>query len=612
MQATVDSEDPRLEANRPGLRGVAAVGRSLCELVQVELACRYVVILRVVNRTTIQVLATSPGSTPGSMLRVEADELRNLLSLAKPLTVPPASRTGSFIATLTGDQSGGGVIIAPVRLGDGIGLLIGCAKDEIDALAVDRLDSILGLGATAFEQAIAATSIARTLAQELRRARELASILDVGTDLIHTVLEGGDAPSVLQRLSDLVCKPAILYTKDFVITSWASSVGADRANPPRIPLPVLTQRWFVDAVQGMSKENPCLMLDPKPAVGLNSRHLLGRLTVSREVVGYLGVVGIGQDIRPSETKLVELVASTLSMQYMAEKLQLESDDRSQEEFLSSLLGGSGDEARLRRRAPLFGVDLTRDHVLVRVEYRTTSLDSGNSVSGPVRRSRIMEAIEAELRIGPPLAVGLPGADVLLVRIPRTKGSHEGLRIVKKALSAVVEGMRTWVDVRRVLISDRCVDLWEFPLAHRDLFNLSDLAATRSWDGDVYLAPELGVLRLLLSGGGTADSLRFAAQVLGPIDKHDSEQRGSLKETLRAYVTADGRINDAAKALDVHANTIRYRIVRIEKVLARSVGSLEDLMEFRIAFQLRDLHGTHEPGGVTSEDMARPELQPMEG
>ena len=187
--------------------------------------------------------------------------------------------------------------------------------------------------------------------------------------------------------------------------------------------------------------------------------------------------------------------------------------------------------------------------------------------------------------------------MLLLRIPRVDGSREALRTVKEGVATVVEQMRSWVDVHRVLISEPCEALSDYPPAHRDLFSLSELADERKWSDGVYLATELGVLRLVAAVGGSTDPVRFAAQLLRPLEDYDREHDGALTETLRAYLDAGSHIHQTAQALDVHDNTIRYRLTRIEQVLDRSITSIDDLIEFRIAFQIRGLYGGDDPNAA---------------
>ncbi|WP_426988282.1 PucR family transcriptional regulator [Pseudarthrobacter sp. Y6] len=48
-----------------------------------------------------------------------------------------------------------------------------------------------------------------------------------------------------------------------------------------------------------------------------------------------------------------------------------------------------------------------------------------------------------------------------------------------------------------------------------------------------------------------------------IAEYDAQHKKSFEETLHAYLSCGGNAIDAAKALDVHVNTVRYRLSRVE-------------------------------------------------
>ena len=61
----------------------------------------------------------------------------------------------------------------------------------------------------------------------------------------------------------------------------------------------------------------------------------------------------------------------------------------------------------------------------------------------------------------------------------------------------------------------------------------------------------------------------------------------LRETIRALAAADLRINVAAERLQVHPNTAKYRLQRIEERTGRNPRSVADLLELMTAIALED-------------------------
>lgn len=75
-----------------------------------------------------------------------------------------------------------------------------------------------------------------------------------------------------------------------------------------------------------------------------------------------------------------------------------------------------------------------------------------------------------------------------------------------------------------------------------------------------------------------------------LDPRIRELRGRdpvLAETLRAYLDSFGDIAAAARALQVHPNTVRYRVRRIEKLLATSLSDPEVRLLFSLGLRVTE-------------------------
>ncbi|WP_285768759.1 PucR family transcriptional regulator [Peribacillus sp. SI8-4] len=74
--------------------------------------------------------------------------------------------------------------------------------------------------------------------------------------------------------------------------------------------------------------------------------------------------------------------------------------------------------------------------------------------------------------------------------------------------------------------------------------------------------------------------RYVLSMIQPIIVYDRENEGELLKTLETYLFSRGRIEDAARALFVHRNTVKFRLSRIEDLLG------VDLKSGDIAFKLQ--------------------------
>jgi hypothetical protein len=81
-----------------------------------------------------------------------------------------------------------------------------------------------------------------------------------------------------------------------------------------------------------------------------------------------------------------------------------------------------------------------------------------------------------------------------------------------------------------------------------------------------------------------DDLRrsFRTQVLGPLATYDAAHSSELIRTLRVFLDHSGSWTQAAAALHVHVNTLRYRIGRVEELTGRDLTRFPDRVEIYLA------------------------------
>ena len=427
---------------------------------------------------------------------------------------------------------------------------------------------------------------------ELARQRDVLEYLaDVHRRLTDAVLAGADLHHVVGQLGELAGTPVVLYDEDLEVVTWSSPPGLRMTTPPALR-PAARRSDVVRRTLGaLAPSRPYTALGPVPAVGLGLRHLVCRLVIEGRPGGYLSIVEAGRALGDLDTKLVEHGATVLALQILAERRQIESEGVAREDLLSDLLRGSREREQLARRALSFGVDLDRDHVLVRLAIDPAATPGGSPAGASATRSLVVRELvrsgtgAPESGLEPP-ALSVPGAVVALLRLdPDEAATPEDLRPRIEALTAAVTSS---VPVRVAVISAVCRAPEDFARAHRELREVEELARSFGWSGGgVVTADQLGLFRVVVSSGRVREALRFAHGVVAPLR---DGPHAHLLDTWRAYVAAEARISVTATRLGVHENTVRYRLGRLEEITGREPSGLDALLEARLAFQVLDLAG----------------------
>ncbi|MGH7818503.1 MAG: PucR family transcriptional regulator, partial [Candidatus Binatia bacterium] len=173
----------------------------------------------------------------------------------------------------------------------------------------------------------------------------------------------------------------------------------------------------------------------------------------------------------------------------------------------------------------------------------------------VLRSAIAEALEPTIRAGVPLVAGVSG---IVRRVP---GVRQGYKEAKRA-----------AEIGQMLDPTNVVYFY-----------------------DDY------VLQDVLDSGAAAGR-RLIGEALGPLlSVGETGQR--LMETLRAYFRAGSNLKVAAASLDIHPNTLSYRMRQIHQLTGLDPGHPEQRLRAEIALQLFSMEQRREELSRTGQSAA---------
>src|SRR5690606_771784 len=80
--------------------------------------------------------------------------------------------------------------------------------------------------------------------------------------------------------------------------------------------------------------------------------------------------------------------------------------------------------------------------------------------------------------------------------------------------------------------------------------------------------EYGAYRFLLGAIEGEDIERFIDRSLGPLIRYDDDNDADLVATVETFCHVGGKYQEAARRLNVHVSTLRYRLEKAESLLER--------------------------------------------
>ena len=93
-----------------------------------------------------------------------------------------------------------------------------------------------------------------------------------------------------------------------------------------------------------------------------------------------------------------------------------------------------------------------------------------------------------------------------------------------------------------------------------------------------------LVELLLHGGDGTLAADLAAVELAAFDHLTVRSRGVLLQTLRAWLDNPGQVQHVAGLLEVHPQTVRYRVAQLRDLLGPRLDDAEG--RFRLAIAVR--------------------------
>jgi sugar diacid utilization regulator len=436
-----------------------------------------------------------------------------------------------------------------------------------------------------------------------RQLNALRRATAVDERLSDLVLAGRSLADLTATLAELLGKPCALFLPGGERVAAAVPEMSPEASVPRLLEPAVAALPGIREALIENEGSRAFVVGPVPSAGLLHRHVVAPIALGEEVWGRLVVMEHKTRFTGGDVVAVRRAATLIALQVSSERKAAEADWNAGASLAAELLGGGSDVAVSRRRADRLGVDLDADRLVVAIGSR-----AGGEGDAPDFRA-VAAAFERE---APELTVhvtGLEGGVAALVEVPAgadRRGFAAAERDRFEAVRASLPGSERLI----AGVSSVRTGPAGYRAAHREARQVVECIRRYSpADGPaLFTAADLGVGSLLLSNSDSAAMAAFAEQTVGELVLENS--KADLLTTLCSFFENMGSIRGSAAALEVHENTIRYRLSRIEELTGLAVMHDPDAqLRARLSLLVLQLQGRL-PSVVAAPPAALPTVAPM--
>jgi sugar diacid utilization regulator len=457
---------------------------------------------------------------------------------------------------------------------------------------VELARAFADLAAVAVTQTRVRLELHSKLEAASRQLTALRRATAVDEQLSDLVLEGRSLQELVRRLAQLLGKPCAVFRPDGKRQAMALPEGAADSAVPRLLEPAVANLPDVRKALSENDTNRAFVIGPIPGAGVLHRHVVAPVLLGEEVWGRLVVMEHKTRFTGGDVVAVRRAATLIALQVSSERKAVEADWNAGSSLAAELLGGSSDTAIARRRADRLGVSLDARRVVMLIGSR-----SGSEGDTPD-----FHAVAAAFsREAPQLIVhvtAVDGAVAALVEVPDAEES-EAFAYDNREVFESVRGALRHSDHLVAGVSGVQRGRDGYRSAHREAKQVVECIRRFSPPGGpaLFSADELGVGSLLLSSSDGEAVGSFADETVGELVREHS--KADLLTTLVSFFDNMGSIRGSAAALDVHENTIRYRLSRIEELTGLAVMHDPDAqLRARLSLLVLLLQGRL-PGGMRS-------------
>jgi sugar diacid utilization regulator len=513
---------------------------------------------------------------PTSLGRIEHGEIWLLSTAALQLVGDPRA-----VARMVRDMGQAGVVafVSPQPLGPEVELEADDAHTPI--LCVPSDTSLAEI-----EKAIVAVLVDRDRAIGQR-------VQDIYERLLATLIEDRG----LELISDIVAEVTgrAVYLLDEHFQPTVQTGGDDRSAEALADV----RRRYWEGLLGNVSERLIVL---RPVGQEPTAVALRPLTLRGAVEGYLALVGPADEFGDFDHQVADRAASVLAIELAKQSAVVEARLRLQGDFLSDLLDNPShpDEA-LVDRARRLGYDLSRPHLVFVLRPREGDSANGNGVAAGNRgQQRFVDATRRRLVVADitTLLRELDGSVQVLMPCPSEVDPDDvdaGLSWVERLRASLEESLAP-ESVAVVAGVGRTPGPDTTPFAAiREATRAADIAASMPLASPAALHfARLGALRLIFHLADNPELRAFQRDVLGPLENADATRRSEFVRTLDAFLRAGGNHMRAARDLNVHRNTLIYRLERIQELLGGvDLEDPESRLNLQLALKIRTALG----GGI---------------
>lgn len=368
-------------------------------------------------------------------------------------------------------------------------------------------------------------------------------------------------------LSELIVEKTVELTQLNINVMNREGIIISSSDPQRIHTFHEGARRVIETGQELLVDEDCTHLKgTRPGINMP-------IYFHGEIVGVIGISGRLDEVIPF-CKGVKMMTEMLLQQFYLMK-QLAAEERAKDYLLQEIISGalSPDYDEVIARGELLGIDLTRKRSIMLIELDTdeTHLNKLEAFHSNIHNFSSFfhhpnQVIISKVR---------RNRWLVLTELSDFDHDHQIITYLKGIAETMMASLSRWIQADIHIALGRSYDnVYELKNSFTDAFQVLDIIRQYPEKGPIQHIDEVALELLLLKTDQQAKTI-LIKQMLGELVQYEE-----LIHTLQTLYDCNMNINFTAQQMNIHRNTLLYRLKRIEQILGF------DPRIFRYALQIQ--------------------------
>ncbi|HEX5689798.1 MAG TPA: helix-turn-helix domain-containing protein, partial [Roseiflexaceae bacterium] len=400
---------------------------------------------------------------------------------------------------------------------------------------------------------------------------------DIHRQLMQIVLRGGDLEAVAHTLTGILERSVLIESASYQVLAASQCGPIDEARREAMEsgrtdehmLNVLLELGVYSAIEQHGRP---LRLPAIPAIGFSMDRVATSIMVGGDVYGYIWIVAGDRPLTELDELAIDNAATIAALILLKEQAVLEVQQTIRGDFLLQLLRLEiNPEPSLLLRGQQLSYRFDQPHQVLFLMPQIESVSSLHDLAGQVERWLCGATSHA--------LVVIRERGLVLVVESRSDSAGQQLAVQLANNAGCFDQVSGVIGVGHL-----CLPGAPLRVSYNQAIEAADVALRIDRSGTVSAFWELGLLDWLYSLPQEILQRNPYYVSIQHLAAHDQRYHLDLVRTLEAYLECGGSLLAAAKALNVHRNTMVYRLGRIQETVQLDLRNTQQRLNLHVALK----------------------------